>query len=157
MRKRKNCMPSGITKTTPLTPSPEKLPSSRRTRLLPSPPTTRILRRKGTPTCCTFGRNRSSLYPGFFFCHNCSEWDVRSQLPCRKVDSRPLKLRCTANHTSFMFPSDRLDEAVFDVASPKRHRRHVNKASTNLSRDVDNNTASNVESASPDHSLHSCA
>ncbi len=74
-----------------------------------------------------------------------------------KVDSRPLKLCCTANHTSFLLPSDRLDGAAFDGASPKRHRRHMNKVSTSLSRDVDNDVAINVKSTSPDCSLHSCA
>ncbi len=157
MRKRKNCMPNGITRTTPFTPSLEKLPSTRRICVLPSPHTTWILQHKGTPTCCIFICNRCSLYPGFFCCHSCSEWDIQTQLPCRKVDLWPLKRHCTANHTSFLFPSDRLDGAAFDVASPKRHHRHENKVRTSLSRDVDDNVDSNLESTSPDCSLHSCA
>ncbi len=65
---------SSIKRETPATPSPEKLPGKKQ-RLLPSPPTVRNLRRKGTPSCCTFGCHRNVLYPGYFFCHNCSEWD----------------------------------------------------------------------------------
>jgi hypothetical protein len=57
---------SSIKREMPATPSPEKLPRKRQ-QLLPSPPTTRNLRRKGTPTWCTFGPHRGALYPGIFY------------------------------------------------------------------------------------------
>jgi hypothetical protein len=47
-----------------------------------------------------------------FFCHNCSEWDLHSLLPTRKVKVRPNRLRCTAQHTSFLFPTNKLEPAI---------------------------------------------
>ena len=29
------------------------------------------------PTCCDFGPDRLKLYPGFFFCKQCDNWDNR--------------------------------------------------------------------------------
>jgi hypothetical protein len=45
---------SSIKREMPATPGPEKLPRKKQ-RLLPSPPTTRNLRRKETLAFCTFG------------------------------------------------------------------------------------------------------
>jgi hypothetical protein len=63
MRKRSS---QNISRDTPKTPSPENLPC-KKVRHLPSPPQTRLLRRKGTPTCCNFGKDRQLLYPEYFF------------------------------------------------------------------------------------------
>jgi hypothetical protein len=105
MKKRK----AVVHRETPKTPSPEKLPS-KKVRILPSPPTTRILRRKGTPTCSNFGLNRNLLYPEYFFCHNCVQWDTNSLLGIKKSKFHPAHLPCTANHTSFVFPSTKLEK-----------------------------------------------
>ncbi len=96
-----------ISRETPATPSPEKLPSMK-LRLLSSPPQTRILRRKVTPTCCNFGKHRKALYPEYFFGHNCTDWETHAALGVKVKGSRPASLPCTANHTSFIFPSTKM-------------------------------------------------
>ena len=37
---------------------------------------------------------------------------IQSQLPCRKVKERPNRLKCTAQHTSFIFPTDKLEPVI---------------------------------------------
>jgi hypothetical protein len=113
MTKRKR---SALSRDTPKSPSPKRVPVRQKKRL-PSPPMTRILRRKGTPTCCTFGRNRKAIYPNYFFCANCTQWD-NEILRVRKttISTRPNRLRCLASHSSFIFPTDKL-EGLNDVIS----------------------------------------
>lgn len=123
-RKNKRKPSSGIRIETIATPSPERVPS-KKLRLLPSPPMTRMLRRKGSPTCSIFGLNRGLLYPDYFFCHNCDEWDTDSILGIKKKKSCPAYLRCTANHTSFCFPKDKMEVSNLQNGSPKRSRRPI--------------------------------
>jgi hypothetical protein len=89
--------------------------SKKKSRLVPSPPATLLLRRKGTPSCFDFGMHQKLLYPEFF-CHNCSEWDTCSSLrlfgKTRQKQKKGLNimvcsasLPCTANHMSFTFPT----------------------------------------------------
>jgi hypothetical protein len=115
MRKRQE---RTISRQTPKTPSPDIL-APKKVRRLPSPPHTRVLRRKGTPTCCNFGKDHQALYPEYFFCHNCAEWETHATVGVKFKASCPAFLPCTANHTSFIFPSTKM--SIF-------HRPQLNRS-----------------------------
>jgi hypothetical protein len=120
-RKRKTggiCARRGATKATP---SPEViLLCKKRSFKFPTPPRARITRSSGSPTCCTFGVNQIQLYPEFFFCHNCDEWDKRMlRVNKRHNSTRSERYRCTAGHTSFYFPTR--PKAVTKRLSPTHH------------------------------------
>jgi hypothetical protein len=127
MRKRQARTPS---RQTPETPSPEILASKKVCRL-PSPPHTRVLQRKVTPTCCNFGKDLQALYPEYFFCHNCAEWETHATLGVKFKASCPASLPCTANHTSFIFPSTKM--SIF-------HRLQLNRSKK--ARQLDSSVAS---------------
>lgn len=165
MRKRKASTTSMLSRETPDTPSPEKVPS-RKVRILPSPPTTRMLRRKGTPTCSNYGSNRQLLYPEYFFCHNCEEWDTCSTLGIKKYKCRPASLPCTAKHSSFVFPSTKLEKFRGETlhhtsCSTKRKKMtysSVSPCNLNIDQDavsplVDSSPVAQVES-SPSDRIH---
>jgi len=60
------------------------------------------------------------LYPEFFFCHNCDEWDKRMlRVNKRHNSTRSERYRCTAGHTSFYFPTR--PKAVTKRLSPTHH------------------------------------
>jgi hypothetical protein len=108
----------------PETPIPEKV-LSKKVRCLPSPPTSRMLRRKGTPTCSHVGLNSHLLYPDYFFCHSCTEWDTQLMLGIKGRKCRPARLPCMANHASISFPSDKLvvaDSRCY-CGTPRRSQR----------------------------------
>ena len=108
-KKRKSrgiCAQRGAMKATP---SPDFLPTSnKRSFKYPTPPRNWITCSSGTPTCCIFGVHQIQLYPEFFFCHNCDEWN-KSMLRVNKRHNlkRSARLCCMANHSSFYFPTHR--------------------------------------------------
>jgi len=81
----------------------------------PSPPRAviRSLRRTlKKPTCNLCGPHRETLYSDYFFCANCKAYDdYASSGSARRIGRDSTRFRCTANHTDFFFPKDRLMEA----------------------------------------------
>jgi len=60
----RKCKAHTISRETPETPSPEKIPSKKVCHLP----------WKDMPTCCNFGKDHQALYPQYFFSQNCTEW-----------------------------------------------------------------------------------
>lgn len=63
-------------------------------------------------TCCHFGKNRRSLYPGFFFCSPCTYWDNVSFDGSSKHQRNSTRNACTANHNSWVKPTDQRLETL---------------------------------------------
>ena len=59
------------------------------------------------PSCTDFGPDRNTMYPGYFFCKGCIEWDNRP-IENRRIKKINQRYRCTAEHTSFIHPTHKL-------------------------------------------------
>jgi len=60
------------------------------------------------PTCCDFGSNRISLWPGFFFCHPCTLYENEMATGNSRCNRSQHKYKCTAGHTSFITPTTKI-------------------------------------------------
>jgi hypothetical protein len=67
-------------------------------------------------------KNCQELYPEYFFCHNCTEWETHSLLGMKGKGSHPSSLPCTANHTSYIFPS-----TIRHMFNHHKHSSNVNE------------------------------
>ncbi len=59
------------------------------------------------PTCCQYGPDRQLKFPGYFFCPNCSNWDNCYFCPTSKNQRTSTRNACAANHTSWVYPTDK--------------------------------------------------
>ena len=59
------------------------------------------------PSCTDFGGDRKELYPGFFFCQQCDDWDNR-QIENKKLKQSSKRYSCRAGHKSFISPTTKL-------------------------------------------------
>ena len=78
----------------------------------PTPPSTpeqdtpRANTRSQHPSCSNFGPYRHQIYPGYFFCEECKWWDdIQASGGNNRAKRDSAKFRCTAGHTSFVFPN----------------------------------------------------
>ncbi len=92
--------------------SSEGLPitSQRRVYKPPSPPKAQVRfarRSKEPPTCLLFGTYRETLYPDYFFCHNCKLYEDQLNAGVLHGLSRhnSNRHRCMAKHTDYLFPT----------------------------------------------------
>jgi hypothetical protein len=61
------------------------------------------------PACIIYGRERNIRYRGFFFCLNCEWWDTDSSLGLtQRSHPNSKRYRCTAKHTSWCFPTQKI-------------------------------------------------
>jgi hypothetical protein len=68
----------------------------------------------GGPRCFHYGPNRHILYKGegFLFCHPCD--NVDNELVRDKTNLDSLSFRCTAKHTSFIYPNVKKKESRYN-------------------------------------------
>jgi hypothetical protein len=82
------------------------------------------LRRSGEkPTCLLFGPLREAVYNEFLFCANCTAYeDVLSSGSSTRIKRDLRRYKCTANHSNYFFPTDRLyDEVLLSELEPRRN------------------------------------
>jgi hypothetical protein len=93
-------------------------------------------------TCILFGPFHESIYSGFF-CANCKSYeDATSAGYGRKVKQNSARFKCTANHTDFMFPTDKL---LVDIDDIKRKSDSVEDVSCDEESVAESQTSMNTE------------
>jgi hypothetical protein len=102
-----------------------------------TPPAQRRLRSKGGPFCSDLGKYRKELWrgKGFFFCHGCDLWDKED--PCNgRVNRNSTKFKCTAHHTSYVYPTERLKHGgLFNPSKNPACRQSVDSDETSVDGD----------------------
>ncbi len=104
----------------------------------PSPPRALIRSLRRTlkkPTCSLFGPHRETLYSDYFFCANCKIYDdYASSGYARRIGRDSRRFKCTANHTDFFFPTDRL--IVDNKSNHSSHGKSSNASCSDRESDV---------------------
>ena len=59
------------------------------------------------PTWCDYGEDRIEKFPGFFFCHECRNWELRSRED-RRANRKMKKYKCKGGHESFLVPTTKV-------------------------------------------------
>ena len=116
-----------------------------------TPPPPRRLRKDGPPRCSDYGLYQRAFYKnqGFRFCHECDLYDDAFCLDINKKAMGNLTtFKCTANHTSFAFPTD-LSVAKNLFYPSKNPCARPTLTNDNNECDDDVNEEASVESASP--------
>ena len=84
--------------------SDEVKDSTKKLRLLES------LRTSNTEiTCSDFGCDREILFPNYFFCHECMNWDNQNH-ENKRLCCDMKSYKCKVNHTSFVTPTVKVQE-----------------------------------------------
>eukprot|EP00978_Attheya_sp_CCMP212_P039409 scaffold204550_cov48-Attheya_sp.AAC.1 len=80
------------------------------------------------PRCSNYGRYRHAFYRrhGFFFCNACVLYD--SVVEKSAVNSESRRYKCTAGHTSFIFPTTRIKNSTYRSSQQIYNRRRIWKA-----------------------------
>jgi hypothetical protein len=95
------------------------------------------------PTCILFGPFCESMYSGYVFCANCKSYeDAMSAGYGRKVKQNSAQFKCTANHTDFMFPTEKLLDDIDDI---KRKSVSVEDVSCDEESVAESQTSTNTE------------
>jgi hypothetical protein len=148
MRKRKHGATS-ISRDTPATPSPEKLPNKRVCIYLLHLQQ-EFSNRKGKHPVRIWLKSLFVISWLHFFCHNCNEWDTLSAEGGRKLKFHPASINCTASHESFIFPLEKLC-GVWDVLKTSK-RQPIVSPSPDVADDeaLDNGSVKEVNSSNQD-------
>eukprot|EP00978_Attheya_sp_CCMP212_P012835 scaffold32068_cov35-Attheya_sp.AAC.1 len=80
------------------------------------------------PRCSNYGRYRHAFYQrhGFFFCNACVFYD--SVVEKRAVNSESRTYKCTASHTSFIFPTTQIKNSMYRSSHQIYNHRRIWKA-----------------------------
>ena len=88
------------------------------------------------PSCTDFGVDRKELYPGFYFCQQCDDWD-NPTFENKRLKQTNKRYKCRAGHTSFIAPTTKMKTWCSD---------HVRKRADNIAASEQERTDDDVES-----------
>ena len=70
------------------------------------------------PSCTDYGPDRKELYPGFYFCQQCDDWDNRP-VENKRLKQANKRYQCRAGHKSFISPTTKMKTWSCDQISKR--------------------------------------